>query len=299
MDTVLVVDPDTERRERTIAALDARLEGAFLGHGSIRGTLPVVDERTVEWVVAENELPDGTGLELFEAVRDRSPDAACVLFTADSPEEIDTGPTDGQAVEYLPRDRSAAVDRLVELFRGGETLRAQTSYPFPDGEDARLATLETLGHDVDRITAPLDRLTGLVADHLDVRAASVNLIREHTQEFLTCHGVDWPSTEREESICTFTIAADQRVMAVPDVSEDPRFADVEGLDELGVRAYMGATLTVEGHPLGTLCVYDDHSREFSATERDALQRFADVAVDIVELYCDLQRVDGSTAEEPR
>jgi GAF domain-containing protein len=137
------------------------------------------------------------------------------------------------------------------------------------------------------VVASVERITDLAAAHFGADQASVNIIGEHSQEFLACHGAaaEWETTDREDSICTFTILEDGGVMAVPDVTEDPRFESrSETLIGMGIRAYLGANLTTsDGLTIGSLCVYDDEPRAFSAEEESYLRDLAAVAMELIEL----------------
>lgn len=296
--TILVVDPDADRRGRTVADLRSRLDGSYLEAGDAGAAIDALDEQVVDWVVTEQRLPDSSGLDLIESVREQSPDAACVLFTGADTERLDTGDGRAEVFEYVPRTNSDSVERLADLVETMQGLRSQSSYPLPDDEDERLAALADLGLDAERISDHLDSITTLVAAHFDVPTASINLVKEYSQEFLTCHGADWTATHRSDSVCTFTVAAEERVMTVPDVREDPRFDGIDALEVTAIRAYMGATLLTEaGHAIGTLCVYDDDPRRFTPAEQEALVAFADVVMGLVELNCDLQAATRSGGED--
>jgi GAF domain-containing protein len=99
--------------------------------------------------------------------------------------------------------------------------------------------------------------------------------------------------DREDSICTFTILEDAGSMAVPDVTEDPRFESrSEALLGLGIRAYLGAKLTTSaGLTIGSLCVYDDEPRAFTGEDEAYLRDLADVAIELIEL----RAADGPAA----
>ena len=130
-------------------------------------------------------------------------------------------------------------------------------------------------------------MTDLAAEHFDVDIASINIINEHSQDFLSCYGgtQEWESMDREDSICTFTILEDE-VMTVEDVTEDPRFESrSEELLDLGIRAYMGANLVTEaGLAIGPLCIYDDRPREFSPADEAYLSDLAALATDLIKLH---------------
>jgi hypothetical protein len=85
-----------------------------------------------------------------------------------------------------------------------------------------------------------------------VPLASVNVITEHTQEFLACHGADWTPTAREDSVCTYLVD-DADVTVIEGLHDDPRFCDNQAIRDLDIRFYAGAVLaTADGYPLGTL-----------------------------------------------
>ena len=135
-----------------------------------------------------------------------------------------------------------------------------------------------------RLQPIVERITDLAADRLDVPLASVNVITEHDQEFLACHGADWTPTAREDSVCTYAIVEDDDVTVIEDLRDDPRFEHNEAIRDLGIRFYASATLaTPDGLPLGTLCVYDDAPRTLDADERAALRTLADLAEDVLDL----------------
>jgi CheY-like chemotaxis protein len=77
--TVLCVDPDDEARSATASTL----EDAGLTVTTCPDLATAVDrlDGTIDCVVSEFELPDGSGLDLLTVLRERVPDASFVLFT--------------------------------------------------------------------------------------------------------------------------------------------------------------------------------------------------------------------------
>jgi DNA-binding NarL/FixJ family response regulator len=299
---ILCVDPDGTARAETaehladeLAGLDPRIETA----GSLAGARETADsfDAGVDCVVTEYALPDGTGAELIAEVRDRAPDAGCILFTAADPDSLDTSALAGSAIEYVGKESPLGDGRLARLVRTTVETRAQASYPLPQSEEERIAALRTYDLDDPGLQASLDRVTDLAVGHVGVDTASVNIISEHSQEFLACRGRSetWETMDRTDSICAFTILED-RVMTVEDVTDDPRFESrSETLRDLGIRSYMGANLTTPGGlVVGTLCVYDDEPRSFPEAEQQYLQTLAAVAMDLIDTY---SRLDGATAGE--
>lgn len=77
---------------------------------------------------------------------------------------------------------------------------------------------------------------------------------------------------REQTFCSTTVAED-RMLVVPDATQDPRFADLPRVaGEEHVRFYAGQPLMAPGgHRVGALCLVDVRPREFGP-EQEALLR---------------------------
>jgi len=260
---LLCVDPDEDSRAETVARLReelADLNPTLVSCGTLAEAESALSSETVA-VITEYELPDGTGLDLVREAEEVCPDAGCVLYTATDPDAVPTDDLRGSLTEYVGKESLFGDDRLVKLVRTTIERGGQTSYPVPQSEEERIDALRSYDLDSNSLRGALDRLTDLAAMHFDVEIASVNIIDEHSQEFLACHGpaTEWESTDREASICTFTILEDSGILVVEDVTEDPRFQSrADALIELGIRSYMGASLvTSSGLVIGPLCVYDD------------------------------------------
>ena len=161
-----------------------------------------------------------------------------------------------------------------------------------DGLDSESDGLDSEGNglDSDGLVSSLERITDVAAAYFDADQASVNIFGEHSQDFLACYGdaAEWEAMDREDSICTFTILEDTGVMTVEDVTTDPRFESrSETLLEMGIHAYIGANLvTPAGLAIGSLCVYDDEPRSFSAADEAYLRDLAAVAMELIELRTD-------------
>ncbi|MFB6150968.1 MAG: GAF domain-containing protein [Haloarculaceae archaeon] len=295
--TVLCVDPDEGDRDATSRALGA--EGyEVVGRSSLGAAVDALG-RSIDCVVTEYALPDGTGLDLAARVRETAPDTPCVLFTDESPDRIDTDRRDGVVVEYLPKDMPDAASSLVRLVGNVVAQRTQVGYPLPPDEDERLAVLEQYDRPDLATAAAFDRLTALARSHFGVDVAFVGLVDAHEERFLACEGADWETLSREDSMCTHTILEDD-VMVVEDVAADARFADNERLPELDIAAYAGVPLsTPRGATIGAFCLTHGEPRSFGDAELADLRRFADEAMEQLELRRRLADRDVDDAGDER
>jgi GAF domain-containing protein len=279
--TVLCVDPDDEARSATASTL----EDAGLTVTTCPDLATAVDrlDGTIDCVVSEFELPDGSGLDLLTVLRERVPDASFVLFTEADPDDIDSSAPDGAVIEYVPKRDPGARTRLAELVHHSVAFRTQTAYPLPDDERDRVEALEAYRPILSDVAPAFDRLATLASDLLDVPMAAIGILDEHEQEFVACYGVDFGVFPREETVCTYALL-ESGVSTIPDLADDPRFADNEGLDTLDLRAYASANLTTsEGRVVGTFCAYDSGPREWTDQDREHLQLLAAEAMEQMDL----------------
>jgi DNA-binding NarL/FixJ family response regulator len=301
---ILCVDADESAREETVRSLRdelAAVDPVFETARTVSDAESLLARDTAA-VITEYKLPDRTGFDLINTVREVCPDAGCVLYTDTDPATLNTDELRGAMTEYVGKESVFGTERLAQLLRTTIQARAQSSYPLPQNESERLATLRSYDLADTELVSSLNRVADVAATHFGVDSASINIIGEHSQEFLACYGTaeGWESMDREDSVCTFTILEDDHVMTVEDVTDDPRFESrSDALLGMGIRAYIGANLvTPTGLVIGTLCVYDDEPRSFSPADESFLRDLASVAMDLVEVY---SRLDATATggEEAR
>ena len=104
---VLHVDPDAT----FVADAATRLEGEDDRVDVTTATdadeaLPLVADGSYDCVVAEHDLPETTGMELFESVRDRAPDLPFVLFTDAGSEAVASDALSAGVTDYLRKGRA-------------------------------------------------------------------------------------------------------------------------------------------------------------------------------------------------
>jgi CheY-like chemotaxis protein len=240
-------------------------------------------ERDFDAVVTEHDLPDGTGMEVVDALRKESPQTPCVLFTDARPGDIDTSSFEDLIVEYLGKQLPDAHDRLAFVVDDVITHASQVGFLLPDNEDERLEALAQYDVEDLPIEDSFDRLTDLIASHFDVAVAFIGLIEREEENFLACTGADWDSLTREDTICTHSML-EEDVMVVEDISNDKRFNANGTLENLGIVSYAGANMTTaSGEVIGQVCLIDHEVRSFDDQERAELQQFADEAMEMLEL----------------
>ena len=280
--TVLCVD-ERSRVDAVTDAVDAEETLTADGVTSVAEAEERIVDGDVAGVVTAYDLPDGTGMEIVETIRETAPQTPCVLFTDVSPTEIDTASFGDAIVEYLSRDLPDAYDRLGFVAEDVLSHAAQVGFLAPDDEHERLSALAEYDVDSLPVEESFSRLTDLIASHFDAGVAFVGLIEQEEENFLACHGADLDSMTREETICTHSMLQED-VMVVEDVREDKRFSEIGALEAMGIRSYAGANMTTpDGHVIGQVCLIDFEVRDYDAGERAELQDFAETAMEILEL----------------
>ena len=141
--------------------------------------------------------------------------------------------------------------------------------PTPDfcGEDTRNSVLAAFGLDALEDDPELARLARFAAQLCDAEVAMVTVVESERQRFLARTGIEERETPRSTSFCAHAML-EREPMVVHDARADDRFADnplVTGAPH--IRFYAGAPLvSLEGAPLGSLCVIDTAPRPGGLTE---------------------------------
>lgn len=114
--------------------------------------------------------------------------------------------------------------------------------------------------------------------------AVVNLVDTTRQFFKAEVGLGVRSTPLETAFCRHALLLED-TMIVPDATKDPRFECNPLVTEAPhIRAYAGALLkTPEGLPIGTVCVLDYETREFTDQQIKMLQFLAKQTMAQLEL----------------
>jgi diguanylate cyclase (GGDEF)-like protein/PAS domain S-box-containing protein len=125
-----------------------------------------------------------------------------------------------------------------------------------------------------------DRFTRIAAAAFGTPIALVSLVDAHRQWFKSRVGLDLSETPRSMAFCSHAVALDD-LLVVPDTHLDERFADhplVIGAPF--VRFYAGQPVhSVDGQPLGTLCILDRQPRQFGDADKRMLRDLAQMVQD--------------------
>jgi hypothetical protein len=123
-----------------------------------------------------------------------------------------------------------------------------------------------------------DRHARLAAEVLNAPIALVSLIDEDRQFLKSCVGVDERETPLSHSFCQHAVAQ-REPLIVNDAREHPVLKHNPAVEEMGSIAYAGVPLIdTDGHALGTLCVIDNHPRQWSKHQVELL---SDLAASVV------------------
>jgi diguanylate cyclase (GGDEF)-like protein/PAS domain S-box-containing protein len=104
--------------------------------------------------------------------------------------------------------------------------------------------------------------------------AALSMVDEERQWFKASVGLEVSETSRELSFCSHAILEHDPTI-INDATLDARFIDNElVVGDLKLRFYAGFPVTVEGYPLGALCVIDSTPRTLNQVQIDALNALA-------------------------
>lgn len=137
-------------------------------------------------------------------------------------------------------------------------------------------------------------LVFLASQICDTPIALLTLVDEDKQWFITAHGTDITSTERQIAFCNKTIQHND-ILSVPDALADSSFVNNPLVtDEPNVRFYAGAPLTTgEGYAIGSLCVLDKKPKQLSAQQLKSLQALSRQAIRLMDLTISRQALTES------
>ena len=165
------------------------------------------------------------------------------------------------------------------------------SAPKPSDELERVTALYQYNILDTEPEAGFDDITHLAAYICQTPIALVGLIDKDRQWFKSKVGITSAETPRKLAFCAYTILQDE-IFIVPDTLKDERFANNPLVCyPPNIRFYAGVPIkTVEGYPLGTLCVIDSQPRELNEEQILALKSLCRQAKYLIETRRSLDEI---------
>ena len=160
---------------------------------------------------------------------------------------------------------------------------------------ARLAVVRETGLLDAAAEPPFDRLTRLAVRLLNVPATFLSLVDEERDFYLAATGFDEPLASARElagrTFCHFTVAGatPEHPLVIPDTRAEPAYRGVPTIKSLGVAAYVGVPLVIDGQAVGAFCAIDTAPHAWSAAEVEVLRELAASAQREMELRRALAR----------
>jgi GAF domain-containing protein len=158
-----------------------------------------------------------------------------------------------------------------------------------NSDPARVAALRHLFLLDSPANRSFDRLTELAAQLLEAPVSLLTLVDVDRQFFLSSAGLPEPmrsarETPLELSICQHAVA-EGRPLIVGDTRTHPVLAANPAVTRLGVAAYAGIPLVVSGgYAVGTLCVIDFITRDWTSDQLAILAHLAEITMDEMRLH---------------
>ncbi|MBW3570316.1 MAG: GAF domain-containing protein [Gemmatimonadetes bacterium] len=172
-------------------------------------------------------------------------------------------------------------------------------------DPARLAVVRATGLLDAPAEPPFDRLVRLAARLLGVPVTFVSLVDENRDFYLASTGFDEPLASGREmagrTFCHFSVAGatPEHPLVIPDTRAHPVYREVPTVHSLGVAAYVGVPLVVDGQPVGSFCAIDTAPHAWTEAEVEVLRELAASAQREMELRRALDRARRTALEMER
>lgn len=167
------------------------------------------------------------------------------------------------------------------------------------GDERRLAAVKATGLLDSEVEEAFDRLTRLAVRLVKVPAAFVSLVDEDRDFYKSACGFGEPLASSRQlegpTFCHFTIQSAEPLV-IPDTRADPVYRDVPTVHSLGVAAYVGIPIVINGQVIGAFCAIDTVPRSWTEVEISALKELAAVAVSEISLRATRAEVERARAD---
>lgn len=168
----------------------------------------------------------------------------------------------------------------------------------PQNENERLKALQNLQILESDVQSVFDNIAHIMAETFDVPIALISFV-DNKQVFFKGNagmaGIE--SKSRGISLCSLAILNDGVTVFEDALKEKCLLHNPLVAGEFGLKFYAGAPLTTkEGYNIGTVCIIDKESRNFSEKKKQLLQRFATMAMHEIYLQIDANKATNKHAE---
>lgn len=231
---ILCVDDDADFLDLTATFLEQKLPSATI-HTATR--LDEANEHlashSVNCIVSDYEMPENTGLEFLESVRDEYPDLPFILFTGKGSEEIASQAISAGVTDYLQKRGTEQYDRLATRIRHA-VAEYQTEHQLKERlkELTAIQTISNLlSEDQEYATNPLQQIVEYIPRSLQYPEQAVaqlivdgdsftSVDYESPTHCLTAHDVTLAGTELELTVgYVDTVSADDDGEFLPEEEE--------------------------------------------------------------------------------
>ena len=147
-------------------------------------------------------------------------------------------------------------------------------------EPARVAAVRATGLLDAEAEEVFDRLSRLAVRLLGVPAAFLSLVDADRDFYLSACGFGEPLASARQitgpTFCHHALAS-PGPLVIPDTAADPAYRDVPTVRTLGVAAYVGVPVAVDGQRVGSFCAIDTRPRAWTALEVETMTELAGAA----------------------
>ncbi len=277
---VLVVDRDEAARSELAAFVAEEFDAEVRTAKSVATGSEMIESESPTVLVTGYEFSDGNGLELVALAREHNPSCGCILYTHS--ETVDTDSFEDVIVDFVAKESANDKEVLRGLIEQTGIEQSQAAHAVPDTEQQRLDAVEQFT-DAGSVET-FETVVRLAADHFEVDSAALVVVRRDDVEAIASVGPDRVPEFRDQSLSTHALVADEQVIGVEDTRTDPRFADIDAVQDAGIVSYLGATVRDQaGEAVAVLSVFGTEPRVFDAGDREYLGQLATVAGDLIAL----------------
>lgn len=141
-----------------------------------------------------------------------------------------------------------------------------------------------------------DSMSRLAVSLVGAPASFLSIVDAERDFYKSAHGFPEALASSREmhgrTFCHYAIAGTDPLV-IEDTHADPLWRAVPTVDSLDVRAYVGVPLIVDGQPIGSFCVIDNHPRTWTPTEIETLVQLAKAAAREIQLRSALKESEAN------